>query len=36
VSLRTNVVRNEADKFYEQLGYEHVKTLNAYRKRLAP
>jgi GNAT superfamily N-acetyltransferase len=36
ISLRSNVLRNEAHKFYERLGYERVKTQHAYRKRLAP
>jgi ribosomal protein S18 acetylase RimI-like enzyme len=36
VSLRSNIVRDQAHTFYEQLGYERVKTQHAYRKRLAP
>jgi ribosomal protein S18 acetylase RimI-like enzyme len=34
ISLRSNVVRNEAHKFYERLGYERVKTQHTYRKHL--
>jgi GNAT superfamily N-acetyltransferase len=34
VSLRCNVIRDRAHKFYERLGYEHVKTQKSYRKVL--
>lgn len=34
VSLRTNVARNAAHMFYEQLGYQRVKTQHVYRKLL--
>lgn len=36
VSLRSNIVREQAHAFYERLGYERIKTQHAYRKRLAP
>jgi hypothetical protein len=36
VSLRSNIVRDEAHTFYERLGYERVKTQHAYRKHLYP
>jgi GNAT superfamily N-acetyltransferase len=36
VSLRSNIVRDEAHAFYERLGYERVKTQHAYRKHLHP
>jgi hypothetical protein len=35
-SLRSNILRTDAHKFYEQLGYERVKTQHTYRKSLAP
>ncbi len=35
VSLRSNVIRDRAHKFYEGLGYEHVKTQKSFRKKLA-
>jgi GNAT superfamily N-acetyltransferase len=34
VSLRSNVIRDRAHKFYERLGYEHVKTQKSFRKKL--
>jgi GNAT superfamily N-acetyltransferase len=36
VSLRSNIMRTDAHKFYEQLGYQRVKTQHACRKRVAP
>jgi GNAT superfamily N-acetyltransferase len=36
VSLRSNVVRSEAHRFYENLGYRRVKTQHAFRKSLRP
>lgn len=35
VSLRSNIIRDEAHAFYERLGYKRVKTQHAYRKHLA-
>lgn len=34
VSLRSNVIRDRAHRFYERLGYEHYKTQKAFRKTL--
>jgi GNAT superfamily N-acetyltransferase len=34
VSLRSNVIRERAHKFYERNGYEHYKTQKAFRKAL--
>lgn len=34
IGLRTNVVRAEAHKFYEKLGFKNVKTQYTYRKKL--
>ena len=34
VSLRSNVIRASAHRFYERLGYEHYKTQKAFRKNL--
>jgi GNAT superfamily N-acetyltransferase len=34
MSVRSNVIRDRAHKFYERQGYEHYKTQNAFRKRL--
>jgi GNAT superfamily N-acetyltransferase len=34
VSLRTNIVREEAHRFYESLGYRCVKTQHTYRRSL--
>ncbi|HEY2460348.1 MAG TPA: GNAT family N-acetyltransferase [Candidatus Acidoferrum sp.] len=34
VSVRSNVVRDRAHKFYERNGYEHYKTQKAFRKPL--
>jgi GNAT superfamily N-acetyltransferase len=35
VSVRSNIVREEAHPFYERLGYVRVKTQHAYRKALS-
>ncbi|HTU35430.1 MAG TPA: GNAT family N-acetyltransferase [Candidatus Acidoferrum sp.] len=35
VGVRSNVIRDRAHAFYERLGYEHVKTQKAFRKRFA-
>ncbi len=35
VYLKTNMIRHEAHAFYENLGYQRVKTQYAYRKRLS-
>jgi GNAT superfamily N-acetyltransferase len=32
ISLRSNVIRERAHKFYERHGYEHYKTQKAFRK----
>ena len=32
--LWSNVVRERAHRFYEELGYEHVKTSKVFRKAL--
>jgi GNAT superfamily N-acetyltransferase len=34
VSLRTNIIRKEAHRFYEKLGYALVKTQHAFQKKL--
>jgi GNAT superfamily N-acetyltransferase len=34
ISVRSNVVRERAHKFYERQGYEHYKTQKAFRKTL--
>ena len=34
VSVRSNVIRDRAHKFYERNGYEHYKTQKAFRKPL--
>ena len=34
MSVRSNVIRDRAHKFYERLGYEHYKTQKAFRKAL--
>jgi len=34
MSVRSNVVRERAHKFYERQGYEHYKTQKAFRKEL--
>jgi GNAT superfamily N-acetyltransferase len=34
MSVRSNVVRERAHKFYERNGYEHYKTQKAFRKKL--
>jgi GNAT superfamily N-acetyltransferase len=34
MSVRSNVIRDRAHKFYERQGYEHYKTQKAFRKRL--
>jgi GNAT superfamily N-acetyltransferase len=34
VSLRSNVIRDRAHRFYERNGYEHYKTQKAFRKAL--
>ncbi len=34
VPLRSNVIRERAHGFYQQLGYEHYKTQKAFRKAL--
>lgn len=34
ISLRSNVLRGRAHKFYERQGYEHYKTQKAFRKAL--
>ena len=36
VCLRSNIVRKEAHRFYQQLGYEIVKTQHAFRKVHSP
>jgi len=33
-SLRSNVIRDRAHKFYEREGYEHTKTQKSFRKKL--
>ncbi|HYL64506.1 MAG TPA: GNAT family N-acetyltransferase [Candidatus Methylomirabilis sp.] len=34
MSVRSNVIRQRAHKFYERQGYEHYKTQKAFRKAL--
>ncbi len=34
MSVRSNVIRERAHKFYERNGYEHYKTQKSFRKRL--
>jgi len=34
MSVRSNVIRERAHKFYERQGYEHYKTQKAFRKSL--
>src|SRR5262249_49194739 len=34
MSVRSNLIRDRAHKFYEREGYEHYKTQKAFRKRL--
>jgi GNAT superfamily N-acetyltransferase len=34
MSVRSNVIRDRAHKFYERLGYEHYKTQKSFRKTL--
>ena len=34
MSVRSNVLRERAHKFYERQGYEHYKTQKAFRKQL--
>jgi GNAT superfamily N-acetyltransferase len=34
IGLRSNVVRERAHRFYERLGYQHIKTQKAFRKPL--
>ena len=34
MSVRSNVIRGRAHKFYERQGYEHYKTQKAFRKEL--
>jgi hypothetical protein len=34
MSVRSNVIRDRAHKFYERQGYEHYKTQKAFRKPL--
>lgn len=34
MSVRSNVIRERAHKFYERLGYEHYKSQKAFRKPL--
>jgi GNAT superfamily N-acetyltransferase len=34
--VRSNVARDRARRFYEQLGYDHIKTQNNFRKVLRP
>ncbi|MGB9463926.1 MAG: GNAT family N-acetyltransferase [Candidatus Acidiferrum sp.] len=34
MSVRSNVIRERAHKFYERHGYEHYKTQKAFRKKL--
>lgn len=35
ISVRSNVIRDRAHRFYERLGYERTKTQHKFRKRLA-
>jgi GNAT superfamily N-acetyltransferase len=34
MSVRSNVIREQAHRFYERHGYEHYKTQKAFRKKL--
>jgi GNAT superfamily N-acetyltransferase len=34
MSVRSNVIRERAHKFYERQGYEHYKSQKAFRKSL--
>jgi GNAT superfamily N-acetyltransferase len=34
MSVRSNVIRDRAHKFYERQGYEHYKTQKSFRKKL--
>ncbi len=34
ISLRSNIIREEAHRFYEEVGYEVMKTSKIFRKRL--
>lgn len=34
IGVRSNVIRERAHSFYERLGYKHVKTQKAFRKKL--
>jgi GNAT superfamily N-acetyltransferase len=34
VSVRSNVIRHQAHKFYADQGYEQIKTQHAFRKRV--
>jgi GNAT superfamily N-acetyltransferase len=34
MSVRSNVIREQAHRFYERYGYEHYKTQKAFRKKL--
>jgi GNAT superfamily N-acetyltransferase len=34
IALRSNVIRDRAHGFYENLGYRHIKTQKAFRKHL--
>jgi GNAT superfamily N-acetyltransferase len=34
IGLRSNVVRERAHRFYERLGYQHIKTQKSFRKAL--
>jgi hypothetical protein len=36
VRLRSNVIRKDAHRFYESLGYANVKSQFTFYKRLAP
>jgi GNAT superfamily N-acetyltransferase len=34
ISLRTNVIRNDAHEFYKRIGYQRVKTQHKFQKQL--
>jgi GNAT superfamily N-acetyltransferase len=34
ISVRSNIIRHEAHKFYLAQGYNHIKTQHAFRKSL--
>ena len=36
VTLRSNVIREDAHRFYETLGYQVIKTQKSFRKMLSP